>query len=106
MSVSVIQHIARKKTEVVRLHKGKQPEDGLGDRQAAWIAPEEKYDAVSNAARQELYEELVKTKMESQGPDDFLYIMGTTRDYLHGMGEYVFSERFATLGLLGQTPDD
>lgn len=32
--------------------KGGKSEDGLGDVQAAWMTPEEKYDAVSNAARQ------------------------------------------------------
>ena len=93
-------------TTVVRRHEGKKPEDGLGDGQAAWQALEEKYDAVSNATRQELYEELAKTKMkQDQDPDDFLYIMETARDRLHDMGEHITPERFGDLLLNALTPD-
>lgn len=69
--------------------------DSETDYVAAWIALEEKYDAVSNAARQELYEELAKTKMEGQDPDDFLYTMETALlvDYLHGMGGVRFLQK-------------
>ncbi|CAN0372110.1 unnamed protein product, partial [Scytosiphon promiscuus] len=72
-----------------------------------WKALEEKYDAVSNATRQELYEELTKTKMgQGQDPDTFLYILETARDRLHDMGEYISPERFGDLLRLNAlTPD-
>ena len=51
---------------VVRRHDGKKPEDGLGGGQPAWKVFGEKYDAVGNAARQELYEESAKTKTKTR----------------------------------------
>ena len=47
-------------TTVVRRHEGKTPGGDLGDGQEAWEAPEEKYDAASNATRQDLHVELGK----------------------------------------------
>ena len=93
-------------TTVVRRHEGKKPEDGLGDGQEAWKALQEKYDVVSNATHQELYDELAKTKMkQGQDRDDFLYIMETARDRLHDMGEHIFPDRFGDLVLDALTPD-
>eukprot|EP00904_Undaria_pinnatifida_P013420 jgi/Undpi1/9208/HiC_scaffold_26.g11666.m1 len=52
---------------------------------------EKKYDAVRNATRQKLDEELAKTKMkQGQDPDDFLYIKETVGDCLLDMGEHMY----------------
>ena len=67
---------------------------------------EEKYDAVSNATRQELYDELAKTKMkQDHDPDDVLYIMETARDRLHDMGVHISPNRLGDLLLNALTPD-
>ena len=64
----------------------------------AWKALEGKHDAVSNATRQELYDELAKTKMKlGQDPDGFMYIMETARDRLHDMGEHILPIGSVTL---------
>ena len=91
---------------VVPLHEGKKTEEGLGDGQETWKALEEKYDAVSNAIRQELCDELAKTKMkQGQYPDNFLYIMETARDCLHDMGDHISPDRFGDLIFNALTPD-
>ena len=91
---------------VVRRFEGKTPEDGLGHGQESWLALEEKYDAISNAGRQELYERLSKTKMKhGQDPDELLYIMETTRDRLHDMGEHITPKRFGDMILVALTAD-
>ena len=72
----------------------------------AWKALEGKHDAVSNATRQELYDELAKTKMKlGQDPDGFMYIMETARDRLHDMGEHISPDRFGDLIINVLTPD-
>lgn len=58
---------------------------------------EKKYDAVRNATRQKLDEELAKTKMkQGQDPDDFLYIKETVGDCLLDMGEHISPSAMAT----------
>ena len=65
-----------------------------------------KYDAVISATRQELYDELAKTKMkQGQDPDDFLHIMETARDRLHDMGEHISPDLFGDL-ILNALPSD
>lgn len=54
----------RTTTTAVRYHKGKKPEDDSGDRQVAWVALEETYDAAHTATGQEQYKGLAKTKMK------------------------------------------
>lgn len=62
-------------------HERKKPEDGLGDGQAAWATIEEKCDAVSNATRQQLHDEVAKSKLrQGQDPGGFLYIMARQRE--------------------------
>ena len=93
-------------TTVVRRHEGKKPEDGLGDGQEAWKAREDKFDAVSNDTRRELYNELAQTKVkEGQDPDDPLYIVETARDRLRDMWEHISPDRFGARIHNAPTPD-
>ena len=58
-----------------------------GNGQKAWKALEEKYNACSNATRQELYDSLGNTKLQrGQDPDEFLYHMETARNRLRDGG--------------------
>lgn len=81
-------------TTAVRRHNSNNPEDGLRDRPAVKQAFEERYDAGIKAARQDLHEELVNTKMKhGQDPDDFHVHHGySTMRSVRYWGEY-FPER-------------
>ena len=62
--------------------------EGLGNGQKAWKALDEKYNACSNATRQELYDCMNGTKLQgAQDPDEFLYRMETARNRLHVLQE-------------------
>ena len=66
---------------VVKHHVGITAREGLGNGQKARKALEEKYNACSNATRQELYDSLNNTKLQrGQDPDEFLYRMETARN--------------------------
>ena len=67
----------------------------------------QQYSAVSNATRQELYDELAKTKTkQGQDPDDVLYVMKTARERLHDMGEHILPIGSVTLVILNALAPD
>ena len=74
---------------------GKTREDGVGNGQAAWNAPEEKYNNHTKEARRAYHEKLHITNMKSgDDPDDFLYTMDGFRERLDDMGQPVPDERY------------
>ncbi|CAN0290502.1 unnamed protein product, partial [Scytosiphon promiscuus] len=80
--------------------------EGLGNGQKAWKALEEKYNASSNATRQELYDCLNSTKLQmGQDPDEFLYRMETARNRLYEMGEQITDGYFSDMILTALPPE-
>ena len=63
---------------VVKRYTGRTVGGELGNRKKAWKALKEKYNACSNATRQELYDSLNNTNLHrGQDPDEFLYHLQT-----------------------------
>ena len=75
---------------VVKRYTGRTVGGELGNRKKAWKALKEKYNACSNATRQELYDSLNNTNLHrGQDPDEFLYHLQTARNRLYEMGEQI-----------------
>ena len=74
---------------------GKTQEDGVGNGQAAWNAPEEKCNSHTKEARRAYHEKLHRTKMKSGGdPDNFLYTMDGFHERLEDISQPVSDERY------------
>ena len=75
---------------VVKRYAGRTAGRGLGNGQKACKALEEKYNASSNARRQELYDCRRSANLRrGQDPDEFLYHMETAQNRLYEMGELI-----------------
>lgn len=73
-------------------HYRSTPSRGQEGKQEAWEALE--HETVSNTTRQELCEDLTKSKMKpSQDPDEFLCNTETARDRRHDTEEHFSPER-------------
>ena len=85
----------RSASNVVKKHMGKTQEDGVGNGQAGWNAPEEKCNSPTKEAKRAYHEKLHRTKMKSRGdPDDFLYTMDGFHERLEDIGQPVSDERY------------
>ena len=74
---------------------GKTREDGVGDKQEAWSALEDKYNSRTMEARRAYPEKLHSTKMKAgDDPDDFLYTMDGFRELQEDMGQPVPDKRY------------
>ena len=73
--------------------EGKQPEDGIGNGQAALEVLRGKYNSHTKGARRACHEKLVTTRMDpGQDPDDFFLILDECRQQLEDIGESVHDE--------------
>ena len=80
---------------VVKRFEGKQPEDGIGNGQAALEALRGKYNSHTKGARRACHEKLVTTRMDpGQDSDDIFFILDECRQQLEDMGESVHDERY------------
>lgn len=93
-------------TTVVKRYAGRRAEEGLRNGQKAWEAMEDKYDACSNATRQELDDCLHNTKLRrGQDPDEILFIMETTRNRLYEMGGQITDGYFSDMIIAALPPE-
>lgn len=91
---------------VVKRYAGNTARQVLGKGHNAWKALEEKYNACSNATRQELLDCLNNTKLQrGQEPDEFLHHMEAARNRLYEMREQITDEYFSEMILTALPPE-
>ena len=80
---------------VVQKDIGQSQEDGVGEGQAVWNAPEDKHNSNTKEARRAYHEYLHNTKMKSGDDlDDCFYTMDGYRERLEDIGQPVSDERY------------